>query len=141
MQRQVAMCVTACQSRIFASNLCIVIKPTFKPPEKIRLVSCVVRTAESVLVLIIWVSIIMGACVGRLIDSLMHDVVPHLPLEETQFKRARGANAHSPAPQQKLAAWRAAQARVDGSAWSLTKELSEMGEFCTPQRSSNYTLL
>ena len=63
----------------------------------------------------------------------MHDVVAMLPLEDTPAKRARGPNAHSPAlPQQQSAAQRAAQAaqaRVDGSSWSLTKELFELGKF------------
>ena len=66
-----------------------------------------------------------------MIDSLMDGVVPHLPLDETPAKRGRGANAQSPAQQQKPAARRAAeaaQARMEGSAWSLTKELSELGE-------------
>ncbi len=60
----------------------------------------------------------------------MDDLVPLLPLEETPSRRSRASSAESPVAQQQSAARRAAQAaqmRADGSAWSLTKDLLDLG--------------
>ena len=57
--------------------------------------------------------------------------MPLLPLEETLTRRSRGSSSPSLLTPQLSAAQRAAQAaqaRADGSAWSLTKELAMLGE-------------